>query len=651
MLVLTILQGPDKGRIFELPDDEPQLLGRSSEALPLSDSTVSRRHAELTPDGGQWFVRDLGSQNGTWVNGVRIDERTRLKPGDQVRCGATLVSFGRGVGHPATGHVRITRESGLDRVERTLASNDDSVILSEPEPRHAAADHLRIIYKLTTLTSQIPDRQQLLEGVMDLVFGEFKPERGCIMMIDRPETAPPNGADALEFDEKAADRAKAEDMVAKPRPAVVRYAISPEKLDGGGDAGQPELEISRSILQHALIKGEGVLLGAGHTGRSRGSSPSQGSHGGQGGSSHASVSGKSVAGMPGFAAGDSVMQLSIRSAICSPIRFRDRTYGAIYIDSSIANYSFTSEQLALLNAVGQHTGLALANAELYQQKLHAERLAAMGETVASLSHSIKNILQGLRGGADVVEIGLKKGDLSVSRGGWGILKRNLDRIIGLTMNMLAYSRPRTLELELVKIGPLLEDCESLLRDRAIAKGITLLIDADAEMPPVPMDAGQMHQALVNLMTNAVEAVEPTIGNVTVRAEFLAMDQVRARARAAGITLPVYTHTPLGEVHIQVIDNGPGIAPEMASKVFEPFFTTKGLRGTGLGLAVTKRIAELHGGSVTMKSATGRGTIFTLAIPVDPERGMDPSQTTASRPMAQGWAARMSLDTGIDPRQL
>src|SRR5690606_34052877 len=90
VLILTVIQGPDKGKKFELPGNEPQLIGRSSEALPLTDTTVSRRHAELTPDPTRnaWYIRDLSSQNGTWVNGERITSRVRLKPGDQVRTGS-----------------------------------------------------------------------------------------------------------------------------------------------------------------------------------------------------------------------------------------------------------------------------------------------------------------------------------------------------------------------------------------------------------------------------------------------------------------------------------------------------------------------------------------------------------------------------------
>src|SRR5688572_27385298 len=93
VLVLQILQGPDRGKKFELPAHEPQLIGRSSEALPITDSTVSRRHAELTPDDGRWYLRDLESANGTFVNGQRIKERVLLSPGDQIRCGSTLLAF------------------------------------------------------------------------------------------------------------------------------------------------------------------------------------------------------------------------------------------------------------------------------------------------------------------------------------------------------------------------------------------------------------------------------------------------------------------------------------------------------------------------------------------------------------------------------
>ena len=194
MLILTVIQGPDKGRKYELPDHEPQLIGRSSEALPIDDNAVSRRHAELTPDDGVWYIRDLESQNGTYVNGLRIADRTRLRPGDQIRTGQTLFVFGQVESREASA-VRVVGTKRMDAsIDRTLPSvpivggtNDDSIILAEPEPRAAAIDHLRIIYRLTTmLTTRVMDRQQLLQGVMDLIFAEFHPQRGCIMLISGP---------------------------------------------------------------------------------------------------------------------------------------------------------------------------------------------------------------------------------------------------------------------------------------------------------------------------------------------------------------------------------------------------------------------------------------------------------------------------------
>jgi signal transduction histidine kinase len=552
MLVLSVIAGPDAGRKFELPRNEPQLIGRSSEALPLTDNTVSRRHAELTPDDGLWWVRDIQSQNGTYINGVRITERTRLHAGDQIRVGATVFVFGE-INQNDASIVRLMDPRELSaEVEYRIRSNEDSVILAEPEPRAAAVDHLRVIYRLTTLTTQVANQGELLRQVMELVFTEFKPERGVIMVA----ASSANGD--LE-------------------PAVVKYRAPPK------DDEDREIKVSRTILSAAVRQGEGVL------------------------SSNAMND-------PRFESGDSVQRYNIRSAICSPIRFRDTTFGAIYIDSSMANYTFTREQLALMNAIGQHTGLALANAEHTRRQLHAERLAAMGETVAGLSHSIKNILQGLRGGADVVEMGLKKDDLKIARGGWDILKRNLDRIVSLTLNMLAFSRQRQVELELTRLGPLVEECAQLLEARCEDKKIAMIVDADPEMPPIPVDPNLIHQALMNLLGNAIEAVEPARGVVTVRVLF----------HEAGPSRP----SPFAE--ITIIDNGMGIPASKLAWIFEPFNTTKGLRGTGLGLAVTKRIVHEHRGRIIVESAEGRGATFRVLLPADLDTSFDPSATAENK---------------------
>ena len=640
VLVLSIIQGQSKGRKFELPDHEPQLIGRSSEAIQFDDNAISRRHAELTPDDGLWYIRDLDSQNGTYVNGTRIRDRTRLRAGDQIRVGQTLLVFGQ-TESKAKDTVRfVGRDRVAANIERALpsqgltsqglinpispapatpankplavppgASNEDSVILAEPEPRAAAVDHLRVIYRLTSmLTQRVLNRQDLLENVMDLVFSEFFPQRGCIVLAEDLRTSEP----VLPVDAATVAESKTDAKVeGRYIPVVVRHREAPL------DPEEAKIHVSRTILSHVILRGEGVL------------------------SSNAMTD-------PRFAKGDSVQRMHIRSAICSPIRFREKTYGAIYIDSSMANYTFTPEQLALMNAIGQHAGLALANTDLYQEKLQAERLAAIGETVATLSHSIKNILQGLRGGADVVEMGLTKDDLKIAKGGWPIMKRNLDRIISLAVNMLAFSRQRKVELELTSIGPVLEDCAELLENLTKNRQVALILDIDSEVPPVPLDPPMIHQALMNLLTNAVEAVPAGDGAVTVRVNFRPAappkPETKPESRSEGGRSrvgammkptppnPARTTQPkrplVGPyIEIAIIDNGPGIPKSKQPWVFEPFHTTKGVRGTGLGLAVAKRVADQHHGLLLLDSEEGKGATFRMILPAEAVGVADPGATT------------------------
>lgn len=635
MLVLSIIQGQSKGKKFELPDHEPQLIGRSSEAIQFDDNAISRRHAELTPDDGLWYIRDLDSQNGTYVNGTRIRDRTRLRAGDQIRVGQTLLVFGQ-TESKAKDTVRfVGRDRVAANIERALpsqgltsqglinpispapsisttkplavpagASNEDSVILAEPEPRAAAVDHLRVIYRLTSmLTQRVLNRQDLLENVMDLVFSEFFPQRGCIVLAEDLRTSEP----VLPVDAATVSESKTDAKVeGRYIPVVVRHREAPL------DPEEAKIHVSRTILSHVILRGEGVL------------------------SSNAMTD-------PRFAKGDSVQRMHIRSAICSPIRFREKTYGAIYIDSSMANYTFTPEQLALMNAIGQHAGLALANTDLYQEKLQAERLAAIGETVATLSHSIKNILQGLRGGADVVEMGLTKDDLKIAKGGWPIMKRNLDRIISLAVNMLAFSRQRKVELELTSIGPVLEDCVELLENLTKNRQVALILDIDSEVPPVPLDPPMIHQALMNLLTNAVEAVPAGDGAVTVRVNFRPAPPPKsdakpeAKSRVGAMMKPAppsaarttQPKRPMDGpyVEIAIIDNGPGIPKSKQPWVFEPFHTTKGVRGTGLGLAVAKRVADQHHGLLLLDSEEGKGATFRMILPAEAVGVADPGATT------------------------
>lgn len=533
MLTLYVLQGPDKGRRFDLPTDEVINLGRSSEAVPLNDLTVSRRHAHLEHGRDGWMLWEDGSSNGVFINGVKVNKAAKVKIGDQIRMGSTLLVFGSPnqavtVSDNPVVDVKGATKPGDSAIISTTSS-DDSVVLAAPEPSAAAMAHFRVLLQVSTALSALFDVDQILNRVMDIVFEQLRADRGFIALVE-------------------------DEAAARVSPRVVRYRDEEQVT---------KIAVSQTIIQHVISRKEGVL------------------------SSDAMTDQR-------FSKGKSVHNLSIRSAICVPIPGRDRILGVIDIDSLVANFSYTKDQLRLCTAIGQVTGMAIENTRLYQENVHRERLAAAGETVASLSHSIKNILQGMRGGADVVDMALRKSSVEEARTGWKMLERNLDKIGALTMNMLAYSKPRRPTLEMTHLPHILNECMELVKTAAADKKVTLLTEISSTQPPIPVDADGVHQAVLNLLVNAIDAVEPRQGVVTLSSDYDSVNQMAV---------------------IEVQDNGVGIPDQDRARIFEPFFSTKGQRGTGLGLAVTRKIVEEHGGQIQVISKVGQGTTIRLKLPL------------------------------------
>ena len=589
-----VLQGPDKGRRFELPD-APALVGRESRQLPLSDNTVSRRHAELVPGDDGWILRDLGSSNGTYINGLRVTNRYQLKLGDQIRVGRTLMVFGSqpGVSRGRGGDVNLAgEESGMDAsIMHTVPSNDDSMVLAVPEPAAAALGNLKLLYQLGAALGSSFDIQQVLEVVMDLVFEHVKADRGIIMLVDEktgdvaPKVVRTRVEQAKKEKEKEKHGTKDENEDTKmplikpigvdgPPAATAATVGAAAPQNGNGAAanadGDTKIHASRTIINHVVNNAEGVLSANAMTDQR-------------------------------FSSGKSVHAMSIRSALCVPIKARkldgksgDEVLGVIYVDSSAKNYTYAPDQLRLLTAIGLQAGLAIQNAKLYQAGLQAERLAAIGETTAALSHSIKNILQALRGGADVVEMGIRANNLVQVSKGWRVAERNLQKIYNLTMNLLAYSKPREPRKEMISPNVLVNDCVELIAPGANEKGVMVVADVDRDHPAIPLDPDGMHQVMMNLLSNALDASEPQRGLIRVVGQFDADNK---------------------QYILEVIDNGVGVPTSMMKHMFELFHSTKGNRGTGLGLAVAKKIVDEHEGSITVKSTPGEGTQFTVRLPI------------------------------------
>lgn len=525
MASIQIIQGPDKGLTFELADSE-SVIGRVNADVELNDGTVSRAHAKLAQRESRWLIEDMGSANGTYLNGVRVTRAMQVKRGDQIRCGSTLLVFG-GASRPGAAHIDLDEEGNLidAAIVATVPSNEDSIVIPTPEAGAAAIGSLRILYDHIAEVSHIFNIDTLLQRTLEMIFANLKADRGYILLIDE-------GGKLSVKSSRLSDEQKAD-----------------------------EVPISRTIVNEVIKKQVGIL------------------------SSNA-MSDKR------FASGKSVHDFGIRSAICVPIKGRERILGIIQLDASVGEHTYTTEQLRLLTAIGYQTGLAIENVRLYEASVQRERLAAVGETVAVLSHHTKNLLQALTAGMDVVEMGLNQDNMTKAKSAWPIVQRNLGRINDLILNMLAFSKNRQPLLEDVDVNDVLREVVELIVPRADERSVAILTDLD-EMPTVPADSGGLHQAFTNLLANALDAVADETGVITVSTSYDTMNRI---------------------VTVRVNDNGSGIAADQLSKIWMPFWSSKGQRGTGLGLAVTRKIVEEHQGAINVASRVGEGTTFTVTLP-------------------------------------
>jgi two-component system NtrC family sensor kinase len=538
LATLIVLQGPDKGKTLSAEDDVISI-GRGSGSIPLGDQTVSRRHAELRRLNGDWILSDLNSSNGTYVNGMRLVEPVRIRRGDQIRMGSTLLVY---TGDELTAQLsgaNIPRDmvrldagsASLDAaIVASAPSNEDSIVMAAPETAYAVKAW-NVLRELSDVIGSLLPPDRLLTRVMDIIFDQVDVDRGLILLR--------NGEGG------------------ELTPQVVRFRG--RQTPAGAEQ---KLIASRAMIERVVSSREGVLS-------------------------------SNVVADKRFGSGRSAANIGMRSVVCAPIAARDRMLGVIHLDCPVTQHTYNENELKLITAIGYQAGLAIENARLVQSHLHQERLAAAGETVAYLSHYIKNILQGMRSGADVLQAGLDKRDLGRTAQGWQIVERNLDKTYNLVMNMLAFSKQREPYLDMYQINRIVEEVVILVQKQADDAHVVLLTDLDENLPAVPIDHDGIHQVILNLITNAIDAVPPGAGIVNVRTGF---DPERR------------------EAIISVADNGPGIPAEERAKIFTPFHSTKGHGGTGLGLAVARKIVrELHGRLALLQPADG-GAEFRVTLP-------------------------------------
>lgn len=548
MASLFVIQGRDQGRRFELESHVLRFGRESGNDVQLLDSEVSRQHAEFRRDGETITVVDLGSSNGIYVND-QPTQRHELRSGDRIQLGRTLMIYtGDEPVEDLAGIIDIGEPTDRSRIVRSIGQEEGSRILLGEDGSSpwlaTARSNLEIMYHTALAVSHTLDIDQLLSRILELIFEWVEADRGCVMLVDHASG----------------------DLMPKAR----RQRI--------GSADEETIRISRTILDYILEHKEGVVT------------------------SDALEDDR-------WDAGGSIVQLGVREAICVPMQGRYGMVGVIYIDTFTAPNSvvpgrpsrrFTEDHLKLMIAIGHQAALAVEDTSYYSAMVQAERLAAVGQAIAVLSHHIKNILQGIRGGSYLIEEGLKGDEHDIVRKGWAIVEKNQEKISHLVLDMLTFSKERKPEMAPANLNQVTADVMELMQTRATDASVELLWQPSTEIPPLSFDAEAMHRAILNVVSNAIDACQDVEqGRVEVATE---LDD------KAGI------------VRVTVEDSGEGIEPEDLRRIFTVFESRKGSRGTGLGLPVSQKILNEHGGDILVSSTLGEGSCFVLELPavaIDP----------------------------------
>lgn len=285
-------------------------------------------------------------------------------------------------------------------------------------------------------------------------------------------------------------------------------------------------------------------------------------------------------------------------ALVLPLRFRDQPLGAVLVGAKRNGAYYSGDDLDLLETLMRQAALALTNARAYEvigatqaELVRAERFAAVGELASAVAHGIRNPLAGIRGMAQVAREDAPQ-DSRLAHD-LDMVMAEADRLERRVRTILDLSRPQAVQLVTGDLGRFLATLSAAVR-RRLPAGVGLDLELPAALPPARFDAARLDEVIETIILNAVEAMG---GEGTIR--------LAARA-VNGAAAP-------SQVEISIADSGPGIPAPALERVFDLFYTTKS-SGTGVGLAMARRLIEHQGGTITAASPPGGGAVFTIRLP-------------------------------------
>jgi signal transduction histidine kinase len=550
-LELIVTKGASSGQRMSLDGRRSVTIGRApGNTFVLPDEKVSSNHARLDISAQGVILTDVGSKNGTFAGGEAVIGSRLLSPGTEIAMGSTVLEVRWN--EQTTDHVKVIADAAV----AAAAAERAAVTAERAAAARAARERGDGVRDVVLAPATHPTQRNLTKPQRNLA---VLSEVGDLLSTERDADRFLQRLMQLIFDVLPADRGVVlvVDEDGEPRPRVTRRAPR---------ADAEEIHVSRAILSK-VMGGVSVLT---------------------------ADAGSDVR----LASRISIVAQNIRSAMCVPIRGRRKTIGAIYVDTVISVGVFGKDDLEMLSTVGVLTGTALENIQLFNENVQQERMAAIGMVIAGLGHDIRNMLSALRGGMYLLDATIGGVPDEQAQTAWNVVKHGHESIASLVQDMVNYSKPREPEWKLTDVNQVALAAMAFAKEYAKDKNVQITELLDPTIGPFYFDPQPVERCVLNLLTNAVDAVAKDTGVVGVQTQ---VDDERRTVR------------------IVVQDNGEGIPPENRERVFDLLFSTKGHRGTGFGLAITKKIVEEHTGHVWFTSEVGGGTTFTIELPLREQR--------------------------------
>lgn len=538
-------------------DRFPATIGRHpTNDVELPFDSVSRFHARLEKHGEEIRIIDLHSSNGTFVNSARV-QISPLVDQDLVGFGGIEMTFTTGGLSGAT-----LEEDTSSGTSVHFMADDDHVVKSVIE-----ADVCDDSSSVSGIDEDITDSEQLrvakdrlitfykLHEILRSTTEEKRLLRRVLRLLFR--VLPVDRGVILTRDLHDTN-------LFNPSAVQVRSQDDEEEESNkASERAKRGIGISKTILMRCL-KDKVAVLTTDATTDER------------------------------FDNAESILVHQIHSAMCVPLISHHRVFGFIHLDTATSIRAFTKDDLNFLANVGVEVAIHLHNIRMLQDRISQERMAAIGQTITGLAHNIKNVLLLSQGGVDLMEKRLRDKSYDSIGETWTLVRRGIDRINGMVKEMLDYSRARVAEKTRCKVNELLTEIRETFLEEMENRGVCCELDLDPDVPQIMIDVDGLDKAIVNLLINAIEECHDGEGKITLSTK----------------------HHDDGCLSIRVQDNAGGIPTELLPRIFFPFFTTKGSKGSGLGLAMTKKFVEDMGGRIDVESVLGKGTTFTIVIFID-----------------------------------